>query len=154
MDLKILHPAELVYGIDIKEQSSSSKKKLHASLDKYGQLYPVLVYRSDDQWHIAKGNNVVRALRERDAQSVYCIEIDVNDSFDVLAVKRAFVGSADDINVLKLAIVLTELNKEHDVNTISERTGMDIENIINLCDLLKLNNLLKSREEEKQPKLF
>jgi len=153
MDIKEIKISELVKNnIDIKENCFTANRKLKQSLNDYGQIYPVLI--RNNSLEIIKGLNIVKAMKELNWKKVLVKEVIINNNIELLKFKYLLNKTQDDINVLKLGLVIQELNKKHDINYISEKSGINIEQLVNYIDLLKLNNLIQERKEANQPKLF
>lgn len=153
MDIKEININKLIENnINIKENCFAANKKLKESLNKYGQLYPILIKKNT--FEIIKGSNIIKAMKELNWSKVLIQEIDINTDIDLLKFKYLLHQTQNDVNVLKLSLIVKELNKSFNINEISEKLGININQLINYIDLLKLENLIKAKTEKNQPKLF
>ena len=148
LDINLL----LENNIDLKEKNVRVEKKLSESLLKFGQIYPVIV--NAGTYNIVKGMSLVRAMKKIGFKTAFVNEVEVNNSIELLTFKKLLYDSCDDINILSLASVITELNKTNDINKIHQITKIHIKELINMVDLLKLDNLIKEKNNNKQQTLF
>lgn len=140
--------------LNIKQGNHKSYLKIKQSLEQYGQIYPVLVTVDEYGYVILKGKNVIKAMRELNMKTVWTKIIIIDNEIDQLKFKKHIYDTQDNIDILKLSLVIKKLNTDYSINEISDRTGIQVEELINYLDLLKLDNLIKTKEENKQPKLF
>lgn len=140
--------------LDIKQNNHKSFLKIKKSLQLYGQIYPVLVTVDEYDHVVIKGKKLIKAMTELNMKTVWIKIIKIENQIDVLKFKKQMYDSQDNLDILKLSLAIEKLNTDYSINEISDRTGIQVEELINYLDLLKLDNLIKTKSENKQPKLF
>ena len=156
MDVKEVSINNLLPGeVDIKEKSYFNQNSIKDSLQKYGQIYPIIAYKvSDIAYVIIKGTQVLEAMKELEFKTVWIREIPVQDEFDVFKFISMVQNTTSNIDVLKYGLYLSKLSQKYSVNEIAERTGMKMQRVINYIDLIKLDNLIKKQNETNQLNMF
>lgn len=152
MELKQIKIKDLkTTKLNIKEGSITSKKKLKNSLEKYGQIYPILINKDLE---IIKGQSIIKLMIELNWTSVWVNIIDIEKQIDIFNLKKLLFDTQDNLDILKISLIIKQFKQEKDINLISKETGINIEELINYIDLLKLDNLIKQKQNINQQKLF
>jgi ParB-like chromosome segregation protein Spo0J len=134
-------------NIQIKEHNISANAKLIKSLQKYGQIYPILINKKNE---IIKGENVFKAMKELNYETIYVNVLDIEHKVEMFHIKKLLYETQDNLDILKLSILISEFKEKYSIDQLSEITGINVYELINYVDLLKLDNLIKEKHQEKQ----
>lgn len=152
MELEKIEITELTkQKIDLKTPSITAFRKLLESIKKYGQLHPIIVNQNNE---IIKGQSILTVLVELNFKTVFVKRLQTDDDLDVFNVRKLLHDTQKNIDILNVAIAIHELKNKHSVDEISKKLKIPQEELLNYIDLLKLDNLIKEKQNKEQPKLF
>lgn len=143
-------------GFSLKDFCHVKKKLIKQTLLKYGQIIPILVYKRElfNDYVAVKGGLVLQCMSELEMNEVFVCLLPIKSDLEAVALNYAVSESANDINALKLAVFVEELNFKHSHEEICKAFGITHEQFLVLKDMLKLDFVVSSRKDNSQQTLF
>lgn len=140
-------------GFDYKENCPHKKALVMESLKRHGQLQPLIgFWISESEFMIIKGHTVLSCMIALGITEVYVNEIGPKSELECLAIRNALDESVNDIDVLKLAILLEKVRYSGGITDeeIATQLQVQLKQVLVLKDLLQLDYKIDIRKDKTQ----
>lgn len=158
VDITQLIPSKRQY----KELSEFKHDRLLYSLQRWGQLKPILVSKIhqdifEDQlpgeYNIIKGNELFNCMRKLDIKTVWIHEMKELEELEEIHLRETLDITPREIDVLLYADVVADLDKRYGLTHVAEALKKKYGELVILNDLLNLKLIVKQKSDNSQFKM-
>lgn len=137
---------------DIKEVCPFKYKKVKDSLDKYGQLKPVIVYETETagNYQIISGSSIYRAMKDIHCNDIWINVVKKPTVLERIDISNLLGQSVRDLDTLKFATLISDLSQNYTDEQIAYQLNVQLMQVKVLKDLLNLKFTYEAKKDNSQ----